>query len=126
MRAFAKTHVLTTEASKLPDPQACLQRQCQQRPVPPPGAGRSVRRGDQGLCFDFVEIAQRRVPFALGGDSEHSLDHCGVLGVAQGGKAKERVQAGEAGIAGSNRNVPLGFQVVQEAGDERRVEILDR
>ncbi len=57
---------------------------------------------------------------AFGRDRQHALDDVGVLGVAQRGVAEQRVDRGEAGVAGPDAVAALGFEVVEERADQRR------
>ena len=47
------------------------------------------------------------------------------LGVVQCGVAEQRVDGGEAPVAGPHRVAPVSFQVVEEGGDQRRVQVGD-
>jgi hypothetical protein len=48
-----------------------------------------------------------------------------VLGVTEGGIAEYGADGGEAGVAGARAVVPVAFEVVQEAADQRRVQVGD-
>jgi hypothetical protein len=51
------------------------------------------------------------------------LDEGGVLGVAQGGVAEQRVDGGQPGVAGARAVVPVVAQVFQEGFNEPGVEV---
>ena len=60
---------------------------------------------------------------AFGWDREHALDRVGVLGVVQREVGEQRVDRREPRVAGRDRVVAFVFEVVEERGDQRRVEI---
>ena len=59
----------------------------------------------------------------LGRDGQHPLDRRGVLGMVQRGVAEQRVDRGQAGVAGAHSVAALGFQVSQERPDQRGVQV---
>jgi hypothetical protein len=48
-----------------------------------------------------------------------------VLGVVQRGVAEQRVDGGEPPVAGADLITSLVFEVVEERGDQRRVQVSD-
>jgi hypothetical protein len=60
---------------------------------------------------------------AFGRDGQDPADQGGVLGVAQGGVAEQGVDRGQAGVAGPGAVAPPGFQVGEERGDQRGVQV---
>jgi hypothetical protein len=75
-----------------------------------PGAG--VRSGEQGVDLVTVEVAHDGGGRAFAWDRQHTLDDLGVLGGAECGVAKQRVDGGQAGVAGGRAVTPFGLQVV--------------
>ena len=63
---------------------------------------------------------------ALVGDLEHAADQFGAVGNPQRRVVEERVDRGQTGIAGANAVATFGFEVGEERGDRRRVEIVER
>ena len=59
----------------------------------------------------------------LGGIARTRCDQVGVFGVLERGEAEQRVDRGQAGVAGACAVVPLGFQVGQERCDRRGVQV---
>ena len=57
------------------------------------------------------------------GDGQDPLDERGVGRFSVGGVAEHGADGGEAGVAGAHGVVPFVFEVVQEPGDQRGVEI---
>jgi hypothetical protein len=53
------------------------------------------------------------------------LDVGGVFGVAQRGEPEQGVDRGQAGVAGPRGVAPVVFEVVQERGDQRGVQVGD-
>jgi hypothetical protein len=48
-----------------------------------------------------------------------------MLGVAVGGEVEQRADGGEPGVAGSNADAALGFEVVEERPDQRGIEVFE-
>jgi hypothetical protein len=46
-----------------------------------------------------------------------------MLGMAVGGEGEERVDGGEAGVAGADATAPFVLEVVEERADQRGIEI---
>jgi hypothetical protein len=55
---------------------------------------------------------------AFGWDREHAGDQRGVFGVVQAGEGVERVDRGQAGVAGADRVLAVVLEVVKERGDQ--------
>lgn len=88
------------------------------RRVPRSGAATSVDLGTS-------EVGDVGPTGALGADGKDALDEPGVLGMAQRGEPKERVDRGQPGFAGANGNASVGLEVVEKRADERSVEALE-
>src|SRR2546429_209811 len=82
--------------------------------------------GGGGLagCLVTVEVADDGGGCAFAWDRQHTLDNLGVLRGAECGVAKQRVDGGQAGVAGGRAVAPFGLQVVQESGDQIGVELV--
>jgi hypothetical protein len=59
------------------------------------------------------------------GDGQDALDVGGVLWVVQRGELEQGVDRGQAGVAGPRGVAPVAFEVVQERGDQRGVQVGD-
>jgi hypothetical protein len=81
--------------------------------------------GQQRFGFLAGEVGHHRPGEPLRRDGEHPGDLLGVLGVLQGREAEQRVDRGQPGVAAARAVAPLAFEVVQERGHQRCVEILD-
>ena len=122
--AGAEGDVAAVQAGEFGDPQAGLDGQQHQGPVSsafPPGL---VRGGDQGV--DLGGGQERHDPLVepLRRDGQDALDEQGVLGMAQGGVGEQRPDRGQSHVAGPDAVAPVGFQVVEERGDRRGVQVV--
>ena len=73
------------------------------------GQGRGGGRGQQGGDLVAGEEADRGVVVALSGDGQDPGDETGMLGGVQGRVAEQRVDCGEAGVAGGDAVAAAGF-----------------
>ena len=89
------------------------------------GPGAAVGRGEQRVDLGFGEVGDQRPVEALGRDRQDARDRGGVLGVAQRGVAEQRVDRGQAGVAGADAVAALVLEVVEERADQRRVEVVE-
>ncbi|HLG07266.1 MAG TPA: hypothetical protein VI409_01195 [Gaiellaceae bacterium] len=87
--------------------------------------GGLVGGGEQRVDLGLGEVGDQRAVEAFGRHREHALDDGGVLGVAQRGEAKQGVDRCEPGVAGADAVTALAFEVVEEGGDQGRVEIVE-
>ena len=88
-----------------------------------PDPGCAVWRGNEGVDLDGRQERHDGPVGAFVGDREDALDDGGVGGFSVGREAEHRADRGESGVAGPDRVVPFVFEVVQERGDQRGVEI---
>src|SRR5204862_88815 len=58
------------------------------------------------------------------GDGEYSLDECGLLWVPKGGVTEQGAHRGEPCIPGPGTVVPVGFEVVEEGGNDWFLQVL--
>jgi hypothetical protein len=93
--------------------------------VAPAGPGGLVARLEESVEFGFGEVGEEVALGPFGRDGEHPLDRRGVFGIVEGEVGEQRVNGCQAVVACCGRIVPIGLEVVQEGGDERRVEIGD-
>ena len=70
-----------------------------------------------------VEVGDQCPVEAFGRDRQHPGDGLGVFGVGQRGVAEQRVDRGQPGVAGADAVAALGLEMVEEAGDQRCVEV---
>ena len=100
------------------DPLPGLNRESEHGVVAPAGLGALVTGVEQRI--DLVAALG-----SFGRDRAHALDRRRVLGTLEGEVAEERMDRLEAVVAGGGAVVPVAFEVVEEYGDQRRVEICD-
>jgi hypothetical protein len=125
VRSGGELHVGAAQAGQLAGAQPGLDRDQQQGVVAPAGPGGAVGGIEQRVDLALVEEGDERAVKALRGDREHALDVRGVLGVAVGGEAKQRVDRRQPGVAGAHAVAALVLEVVEEPGDETGVEVAD-
>ena len=85
----------------------------------------SVRRLEQRLRLDQVEVADVVVPVALGGNVHHLGDDLRVLGMLQRGVAVEGADRGESVVARADAVAPVLFEVGEKRADQRRLEVIE-
>ena len=93
--------------------------------VAPTGPGGLVAGVEQGVDLVLGEVGEEVAFGSLGWDREHPLDRRRVFGMLEGEVAEQRVDRREAVVAGGRAVVPVALEVVEECGDERRVELCD-
>lgn len=91
--------------------------------VPPSGPGGLVAGGEQRVDLGFGEVGDQRPVEAFGWDRQDPRNAGSVFGVCQGGELEQGVDRGEAGVAGADSVAALAFEVVEEGGDQRGVEV---
>jgi hypothetical protein len=62
---------------------------------------------------------------ALGPVLQDALDRRGVFGVTRHAVAVEGADGGQAGVAGAGAASAVAFEVVEERGDQRRIELVE-
>src|SRR5260370_20261365 len=125
VRAGAQVGVADGQGDQLGGAQPGLAGQHQQGVVAPPGPGGAVGGGQQRGGLVFGEVGDQGAVAALGRDGQHPGDDRGVFGVAQRGVAEQRVDGGQAGVAGGGAVAAHGFQGGQERADQRGVQVAD-
>ena len=123
--AGGERDVLAGESGEFGDPQTGLDGQGEHGVVAPAGPGGLVAGRQQRVDLGFGEVGDQVAFGAFGRDGEHPLDGAGVLGMLQGEVAEQRVDRGQPVVAGGHAVVSVAFEVVQERGDQRRVELGD-
>ena len=121
--AGGERDVLTRESGEFRDPQAGLDGESEHGVVAPAGPGGLVAGVQQRVDLGVDEVGDEVALGPLGRDGEHTLDSGGVFGMLQGQIAEQRVQRGQAVVAGGRAVVPVAFEVVQKRGDQGRVEV---
>ena len=125
MGAAFEDDVAAGEADELGDAQPGLDGEDEHGVIAPAGPGAAVGCGEESVDLGVGEPGDGSPVVSFGGDGEHALDGGGVFGMVQRGVAEQGVDGGEPPVAGADRVVPVDLEVVQEPGDERRVEIGD-
>jgi hypothetical protein len=102
-----------------------LDRDGQQRAVAAPAPRRPIGGGEQGVDLGAFEKLDGPAFVAFAGHGQNALAMQGVGGFAQGDVAEERVDGGQAGIAGARAIVAALFEVFEEGADHGGVQVLD-
>ena len=89
------------------------------------GPGGLVARRGQRAGLVAGEVGDQVALVALGRDRQHALDGGGVLGVAQRGPGEHGADGGQPVVAGAGAVAAAVFEVVEERGDQRGVEVGD-
>jgi hypothetical protein len=125
VRPGAEVDVAAGQPGQLGDPQPGLRGEREHGMVAPPGPGGLVRCGEEGIGFGFGEPGDEGPVELLRGDREDAGDRFGVLGMPEGCVGEHGADRGEAGVAGAGAVAAVLLEVVQEAADQRRVEVGD-
>ena len=96
----------------------------QQRVVSTTEPGVAIGRGEEGVDLVVGEERDELSVGAFGRDGEHPLDQRRVFGMSQRRVGEQRVDGGQAVVAGAHAVVPFSFQVIEEGADHDRVEVL--
>ena len=88
-----------------------------------PGPGAAVGGSQQRVDLVLAEVGDHRAVEAFGWYRQHPGNDRGILGVLQRGVAEQRVDRGEAGVAGPGTVAAFGLQVVKERADQGCVQI---
>ena len=123
VRPDPELEVSTGEPGKLGEAQAGLGRQQEECMIASAGRGGAVRRGEERLQFGTVEEGDEGALDALGRDGEHAPDECGVFGMTEGREAKERMDRGEADVAGAGAVAASLLEMLEEGAHAGGVEV---
>ena len=111
------------EPDQLGDPQSGLHGQVEHRVIAPTSRAGRVAGREQRLHLGFGEVGDHGPVVAFLRDRQHPGDALRVFGVLQRGVTEQRVDRGQAGVAGPDAVAALLFEVIEEPGDERGVEL---
>ena len=111
------------ERCQLRRPQSCLDIQQKQRVVALSSAGRAVGGGEQGTDLGVAEECDDCLVGTFGWDRQDPTDIVGVFGMPQGGEAEQGVDRGKACGASADAVASFVFQVIEERGHHRRVQV---
>ena len=125
MRSGCEVHVFAVQSGQLRGPEPCLDRGEQHRVVAAAGPGRAVGSGEQRVDLVLVEERDCGSVRALRRDRQYPLDVMEVFGVSEGGVSEQRVDRCQAGVAGADAVAALALEVVEERGDQWRVQVAD-
>lgn len=75
-----------------------------------------------GVDLVVSEVGEQRPVELFRRDRQHSGDAGGVFGMVQRGVLEQRVDRGEAGVAGPHAVAAVAFEMVEKRCDQRRVE----
>jgi len=84
-----------------------------------------VAAAEQGVDLGLGQVADQRPVEAFGRDRQDPGDAGGVVGMMQGGEPEQGVDRGQAGVAGADAVAAFAFEVIEEAADQRGVEVGD-
>ena len=115
--------VLPVQAGELGDPQPGLDGEQEQGPVASAVPAPAVGCGDEGVGLLGGQVADDRALAPSWRDGQDLADDGGVLGCLRGRVLEQRVDRGQAGVAGGAAVAPLLFQVVEEPADQGGVEV---
>lgn len=87
--------------------------------------GALIRGGQQGIDLGTGQEFNQGPRETLAGDGQHTLNLCGVLRRLESCVAKERVNGGEAQIAGTNAHALTLLHVIQEGHDQGSIDLLE-
>ena len=116
-------NVAASQAGELGGAQSGLDGEEEQCVVASAGPGAAIGSFEQRVDLVFVEEGDDRAVGPLEWDREHAGDVLCVFGVAVLGVAEQRVDRREPQVPGAGAVGALGLEVVEERGDQRRVEL---
>jgi hypothetical protein len=123
--AGAERDVGARERDELGDPQPGLNREREYRVVASAGPGALIAGGQQRVDLGLGQVGQQVLGGPFVRDREDPLDVVGVLGVVQREVGEPRVDRREPVVARLDRVAGVALEVVEERGDQRRVEPRD-
>lgn len=103
----ARRHVLAGEGGDLGDPQPGLDGQGEHGMVAAAGPGPLVAGAEQGVHLVLGEVGDEVALGPLGRDGQDALDRSRVLGMVEGEVAEQRVDGGQAVVAGGGAVVAV-------------------
>ena len=124
VRAGAERDVAAVQADQLGDTQPGVDGECEHGVVAAAFPALSVGSLDERAGLVAGEVDDRAFLKALGRDREHARDDGGVLGVVQRRVLEQRTDRCQPQVPGARAVVPVGCEVLQEARDQRLVEVV--
>ena len=124
VRAGAEHDVVAVQADQLGDTQAGVSGEGEHGVVAAAFPALAVGRVDERCCLGAGEVGDGAFLEALGRDREHALNDGGVLGMLQRGVLEQRPDGCEPQVAGARAVVAVVLEVVEEARDQRLVEVV--
>ena len=121
----AEMDIGAAKADQFGRPQAGLGGKTEQCVVAPPGPGRPIGRGEQGVDFRLGQEGHEPSVEALWRNGKNTLDQSGMLWMPKRRVSEQRADRGKPSIAGAHAIFPLMLQVVEEGADQRGIEIVD-
>jgi hypothetical protein len=100
-----------------------LSEQDDDRVVAAAGPTHAVRGVDERVELGLGEIGDQRAFVAFGPDLQDPFDRRGVFWMAQQAVAVERADRGQARVARPWAAAAVGFEVVEERADQRRIQL---
>jgi len=125
MGAGAKHHVLAAQPNQLGHPESRLNGKEQERAVSAANPRGGIRSGKKRLDFLRCEELDWPTLEPLVGNGEHPLAEQRVCRLGQRDVLEEAVKGRQARVAGAGAVPALFFEVVEELGHERRVDVFD-
>ena len=118
--------VLPAHLGQFRDPQTGLDRQEQERVVAAAQRGVSLGSVEEGFDLVATEVLDERALGAFVGEREYALDGGRVCRLLEGEVAEERVDGGQASVAGADRVAAVLLEVGEESDHEIGVEVRER
>lgn len=122
--AGAEADVAAVDGDEFRDPQARPDCEGQHRAVASAFPAVLRWRVDQRFGLFGGEEGQVASLEALGWDAEHPSDHGSVLGMPDSGVGEQGSDRGEAEVPRPGAVATLGFEVLEECGDHRLIELV--
>jgi integron integrase len=122
----SQAHGAAAQLGDLRKAQPSLHGQEHERVVPPTGRGAQVRRTQHGVGLLAREKADLRSSAAHAGNGQYPLNLCSVLWHLERRIAEERANGRQTQVAAAGTDAPAALQVLQERGDQRRVDLFEQ
>jgi hypothetical protein len=125
VRPGSELDVSAAEPDEFGDPQPGLEGDEEQGVIAAADPSAAVGGGEKGGGLGSAEEAHLDAVGSFGRDGKHPLDERGVLGMAQGSEAEQRVHRGEPSVAGADGVAAPVLEMVEEGADEAGVEVFE-
>jgi hypothetical protein len=124
LRGCVQPQVGDAQGDDFPDPRAGVEHGGEERVVAAAVGGAAIDGAEDGFDFLMLEVLHGAAAGPLEGDGEDALTVCESCGVLHCAVPEERVDRGEAHVAGSDAVVPVELQVLKEREDRLGAEVV--